>query len=223
MPTKKTPPKKPRTLSKIEDLKPAPYNPRTITEKAANGLGKSIEKFGDIAGITWNAKTGHLVCGHQRVEQLKAQGAKFKDGALVLPSGERFPIRVVNWTLNQEKAANVGANNKHIAGDFTDELASVLSSIKSEISTEDFEIMGFDLLEPNDFDPEKEWKGMPSYDNENKLSHNPLIVNFQDEKGREDFAKLVGCKMTAKTKFIWFPEEAGERADVKNKRYVGGK
>jgi len=71
-----------KKLNKIEDLRPAPYSPRPITDKAASRLGKSLNRFGDIAGIVWNKRTGHLVAGHQRVEQLRKAGATMKDGAL---------------------------------------------------------------------------------------------------------------------------------------------
>jgi ParB-like chromosome segregation protein Spo0J len=62
------------TLTGMSDLKPAPYNPRRIDERAQAGLTASIEQFGDISGITWNKRTGHIVSGHQRVEQLKRLG-----------------------------------------------------------------------------------------------------------------------------------------------------
>lgn len=35
-------------LKSIDDLRPAEYNPRKISEKAAKGLSKSIEDFGDL-------------------------------------------------------------------------------------------------------------------------------------------------------------------------------
>ncbi len=121
-----------RPLDRLEDLRAAEYNPRTITEVAAGGLRKSIEKFGDLAGITWNARSGRLVTGHQRVGQLMAAGAKLVDGALVLPSGERFPVRVVDWDARTEKAANVAANSAAIQGQWTDTLEALLSEIQAE-------------------------------------------------------------------------------------------
>jgi DNA modification methylase len=104
----------------IEDLSPAPYNAtiRRIEPDAEAGLRHSIEKHGDISGITFNQRTGNLVCGHQRLEQLTAMGGKLDGDAVVLPDGERFPVRVVDWTLAHEMEANLAANNKHIAGGF---------------------------------------------------------------------------------------------------------
>ena len=53
-----------------------------MSDKARAGLGSAIERFGDISGITFNVRTGRLVCGHQRVERLRAAGAQMVDGAL---------------------------------------------------------------------------------------------------------------------------------------------
>ena len=48
-------------LRSIEDLKPASYNPRRISDRAARALAKSIGDFGDLSGIVWNKRTGNLV------------------------------------------------------------------------------------------------------------------------------------------------------------------
>ena len=77
---------------KLSDLKPAPYNPRTITPEAVQALQVSLSEFGDISGIVWNKRTKHLVAGHQRLEALKKKhGDKLaiQDGALVAPGGMR--------------------------------------------------------------------------------------------------------------------------------------
>lgn len=130
----------------VDDLIAAPYNPRDISKEAADGLRASVARFGDIGGVTFNRATGRLVCGHQRVEQLRALGAQVVDGALQLASGHRFPIRIVNWTEAEEKAANVAANNPHIAGAFTDDLDALLAEVKSSIGPEDFGELRLDEL-----------------------------------------------------------------------------
>jgi hypothetical protein len=106
---------------KLTDLKPAPYNPRTITDEAAAALQTSLAEFGDISGIVWNKRTGHLVAGHQRMEALRRKHGKklsVRDGAVCTSDGERFPIRVVNWPLEKEKTANLAANSPYLAGSF---------------------------------------------------------------------------------------------------------
>ncbi len=106
---------------KISDLKAAPYNPRVITEEALSALTTSIGEFGDISGIVWNSRTGNLVAGHQRLAALHksyGDGLRIDGNALLTPSGERFPIRVVDWPEEREKAANLAANSPFLAGSF---------------------------------------------------------------------------------------------------------
>lgn len=129
----------------LADLKPASYNPRQIDPVAAQGLAASLSEFGDLSGIVWNKRTGNLVTGHQRVEQLRKKKAKLEDGAVIV-AGERFPVRVVDWPLEKEMAANVAANNAAIAGKFTDQLGDVLASIESSMSAAKFSEMLFSEL-----------------------------------------------------------------------------
>jgi len=135
-----------RRLTSIEDLRPAPYNPRRIDDDAAAGLGVSLKEFGDLSGLVWNATTGHLVCGHQRLTQLKKRGARLVDGAVVTSDGGRFPVRVVEWPLAREKAANVVANNPAIGGEFTPDLDAMLGEIKADIGPEMFGDLALDEL-----------------------------------------------------------------------------
>ena len=72
-------------LDSLDELAPAPYNPRRIDEDAARGLRASLEAFGDISGITYNATTKRLVSGHQRVHQLRSLGCRLvRDGGLAI-------------------------------------------------------------------------------------------------------------------------------------------
>ena len=138
-------------LNSVEQLTAAPYNPRRIGEPAAAGLSESMSRFGDIAGIVWNERTGHLVCGHQRVEQLKKLGAQLfsEDGNPVLrvgKDGKRFTVRVVDWSEAQEKAANIAANNPHVGGEFTDELQALLGEVQASLGNDAFGDLGLDKL-----------------------------------------------------------------------------
>jgi hypothetical protein len=89
-----------------------------------------MARFGDLSGIVWNSRTGHLVAGHQRVAELRRRGAVLEGGAVVA-AGERFPVRVVDWPLADEQAANLAANNPAIAGEFTDDAGEVLAAVQA--------------------------------------------------------------------------------------------
>jgi ParB-like chromosome segregation protein Spo0J len=88
----------------VKDLKPAPYNPRAISEDALDGLSHSIGEFGLVEPIVWNKRTGHVVGGHQRLKVLEREGAK------------TTKVVVVDLTPEREKALNVALNSRHIQG-----------------------------------------------------------------------------------------------------------
>jgi len=124
-----------RAPRSIKDLAACPRNPRTITPEALAGLGAALTEYGDLSGIVWNKRTGQLVAGHQRIKALKkGHGRKLKlvDGALLVPDGERFPVRVVDWPADKAKAAMLVANNQHIAGDFVPEAVAKLCAELSD-------------------------------------------------------------------------------------------
>ena len=70
---------KPAALKSIPkttaELKPAPYNPRSISEEASRALAFSMDEFGDLSGFVFNLRTGHLVAGHQRKERIESSAA----------------------------------------------------------------------------------------------------------------------------------------------------
>lgn len=132
----------------LADMTPADYNPREITQEARDGLQKSLERFGDLSGVVYNAQTGNLVAAHQRREALLASGfdvghirwgkafegvqGEEREGWFELSTGARFRVRMVDWSESEEKLANVTANNPHVSGSFTDGLQDLLSGLDLE-------------------------------------------------------------------------------------------
>ena len=105
---------------KVEDLHPAPYNPRDITDKAMRGLEHSLKKFGIADLPAWNEQSGLVVGGHQRLKVLRAEGA------------EDTLVVVKDLSDSDEKELNITLNNPHIAGEFTPELRAHLERIKRD-------------------------------------------------------------------------------------------
>lgn len=126
----------------IKDLKPAAYNPRLMKDGAKKGLKQSLKTFGDLSGIVFNRTTGNLVTGHHRLDQLRelyGEGLELVQapngqGILTAPNGDTFPVRMVEWDLPKEMAANVTANNTGIQGRFTDGLQPLLWKIKESMN-----------------------------------------------------------------------------------------
>lgn len=108
-------------------IKNAPYNPRIMDPKTKKRLRKNIAKHGLVAALTWNKRTGNLVGGHQRLEQLDALEQN-KDYELT--------VCVVDVDEKEEAALNVQLNNPSMQGEWDlDKLANM---------TDEF---GFDLSE----------------------------------------------------------------------------
>lgn len=123
-------------LRSLRDLSADPENPRDIEDAAIAGLKYSMEEFGDLSGIVFNKRTSQLVCGHQRT---KSMADEYGDLGIVwigerayiyLPTGEEFDVRVVDWDMKMQRAANIAANNPHIAGHFTKSLQPQLDAIR---------------------------------------------------------------------------------------------
>jgi len=142
----------------IEDINPAPYNPRIDLkpgDPAYEKLKRSIKEFGYIDPIVWNFRTGNLVGGHLRMRVLAEQDVK------------EVEVSVVNLSLEKEKALNIALNK--ISGDWDDvKLATLLDELE-QLPDFDIGLTGFDPPEisslfdrylsvngEDDFDVEKE-------------------------------------------------------------------
>lgn len=143
---------------RLDDLKPAPYNPRAIDEKSYYGLGRSLEKFGLMAHIVWNERTGNIVGGHQRYRQLRERGVEETD------------VVVVNLDDQDEITLNLALNNRNIRGDFTEGAIEALRMTEARIGQSFTEIRLDELLDKLEKkkkrrDKRKEPKEEPVFDN----------------------------------------------------------
>lgn len=118
---------------KLSDLKPAEYNPRTITDTALENLGNSIERFGFLVPIVWNKRSGNVVGGHQRLKCLIDAGEDEAD------------VVVVDLSDDDEVALNITLNNPETRGRFTQKVLSALGSTK-EVLGESFNDVGLQSL-----------------------------------------------------------------------------
>lgn len=106
----------------------APYNPRIMDDGAKKRLKKNIAKHGLVAALTWNKRTGNLVGGHQRLEQLDAL-EKNKDYELT--------VCVVDVDEREEAALNVQLNNPSMQGEWDlDKLAMMSEEFDLDLSTD---------------------------------------------------------------------------------------
>jgi hypothetical protein len=60
--------------------------------------------------------------------------------------------------------------------------------------------------EPDDFDPNDHWGGMPPCDNDDLTAFQTIKVHFASREDRQEFAELIGQKITDQTRSIWHPK-----------------
>lgn len=100
-------------------------NPRFITDKELDDLGKSLEDLGDLSGFVVNLRTNEIISGNQRsIKIFKDPSAKLVDyveydtpsqaGTVAFGyieyKEEKFPIRFVDWDEETAEIANLRAN-----------------------------------------------------------------------------------------------------------------
>lgn len=171
---------------KIDELKPAPYNPRKALkpgDKEYEKLRRSIQEFGYVDSIIWNQQTGYVVGGHQRLSVLKDLGF------------EEVDVSVVDLDEQKEKALNIALNK--IEGSWDEKL---LKDLLIEIDTGEFdiELTGFDedeieklmnkFNEENDIRPEKE------FTEELLEEHNYVILYFDNKMDWQTAVDKLGIK-----------------------------
>lgn len=120
---------------RIEDLKPAPYNPRVELKPGDpeyEKLKRSIQEFGLVDPVIYNERTGFVIGGHQRLNVLQELGYTAVE------------VSVVDLPEEKEKALNLALNK--ISGQWDmPKLLEVLEELRADDM--DIEITGFDDCE----------------------------------------------------------------------------
>lgn len=136
-------------LLPIEQLVPAPYNPRLglkPTDPAYRKLEASLREFGLVEPLIWNERTGHVVGGHTRLSILRKLGVK------------DVPVSVVQMSDEREKALNIVLNNHEAQGRYDpDKLAGLLEELED---LPELDLTGFDhrTIEKLRFDPVEDFE-----------------------------------------------------------------
>lgn len=193
-----------------EQIMNAPYNPRIMDAKAKKRLKQNIAKHGLVSALTWNKRTGNLVGGHQRLEQLDALEGN-KDYELT--------VCVVDVDEREEAALNVQLNNPSMQGEWDmDKLAMMSEEFDLDLKDDlgftesdiDFMFEGDDrfsqLFETKEgenmrgaLDAVKEARkeSAEKLKERNSIDWYTVIV-FENEKDRENFMKEISIPIHEK-------------------------
>lgn len=190
------------TINRSE-IKNAPYNPRIMDAKAKKRLRQNIAKHGLVAALTWNRRTGNLVGGHQRLEQLDSL-EKDKDYELT--------VCVIDVDEREEAALNVQLNNPSMQGEWDfDKLANMTEEFDLDLKDDlgftetDIDLMFegddrfsqlFDTQESENIRGDLEAIKAVRKENAEKLKEKNSImwytvIVFENEEDRENFMKEI--------------------------------
>ncbi len=111
----------------LAEMRPAPWNPRTITDFQLEALQHSLEEFGAVEPVVLNAD-GLILGGHQRYAAARALG------------WDSLPA--VRLDLDEESAKLLNLALNRISGEWdTSMLAELVSTIDRQAS--EFVVAGF--------------------------------------------------------------------------------
>ena len=192
-------------LVPIQDLAPHPRNRNRHPTTQIELLARILKERGWRHPIIVSNQSGVVVAGHGRLEAAKLAG--FTD----------VPVDYQNFASNEQEYEFLVADN---ATSLWAELD--LHGIKLDLEGTDFDIdflglKNFSLGEIEPFDPNKEWVGMPEFNQVDKTSFRHVIVHFTNKEDVKKFFKLIEQNDTGETKSVWFPPQ--ERMDTEAKRY----
>ncbi|MBA5256022.1 site-specific DNA-methyltransferase [Enterococcus hirae] len=115
---------------KLQDLKPANYNPRIDLTQGMDEyekLKQSILEFGFVDPPIFNKRTGNLIGGHQRVSVAKDLGLF-----------DEIEVSVVDLPLEKEKSLNIALNK--ISGQWDEDKLAILLK---ELDDDSLDLSGF--------------------------------------------------------------------------------
>ncbi len=146
-------------VKNIEDLRPDPRNPRTMSQHDAEALRNSLNTFGDLSSVVFNIRTQQLIGGHQRIEMMKRMpgerrvvitqragegpldGHEFLDEVgtkavgYIFIGNKQFPYREVDFDEAKQHAANIASNR--ISGEFDNQLLAEITYDLSQLENGD--------------------------------------------------------------------------------------
>jgi len=116
----------------INELIPADYNPRRISDKQMEALKESMARLGTLEPAVINmhpTRKKVIISGHQRIKAAESMG------------DEDYPCYQVEFTIEQEKEANIRMNQNGGEWDF--------DLLKDNFELDDLKDFGFDDLKFN--------------------------------------------------------------------------
>lgn len=174
-----------------------PRNWRIHPKAQQAALEGVLNEVGWVQDVVVNQRTGHLIDGHLRV-------------TLALRRDEAT-IPVVYVDLDEAEEALVLASLDPLSAMAAADREQ-LDALLHEVQTGDEQLqlmldslaVKAGVVPPVDY--EKEWQGMPEFEQEDLKSFRQIIVHFQTQDAVDAFSQLMEQTITDRAKYIWYPK-----------------
>lgn len=194
-------------MSPIGSIHPYENNPRE-NSVAIYQVAESIRAYGFQQPIVVDVNNV-IVAGHTRYLAAKELGLK------------TVPVVVAkHLTEAQIKAYRIADNKTHDFSTWDHELLKFEFEGIEEMFTgfSEAEILELCDSEGVEFDPNKEWTGMPEFNQPDGSFYRSLKINFEDEDGLKKFLEVTNIEITDKTISLIYPVRSREVR--KDKAYI---
>tara|TARA_R110000744_G_scaffold378263_1_gene494164 strand:+ start:2466 stop:3113 length:648 start_codon:yes stop_codon:yes gene_type:complete len=196
---------------KPKDLVPYAKNSRTHGVEQIDQIVASINEFGFTNPILTDGK-GHVIAGHGRLL------AALKLGLETVPT-----ISLGHLSAAQRRAYIIADNKLALNAGWSIEILKAELEDLQELDF-DLEVLGYGVVELEALlggdivtDPNAEYAGMPSFNQEDQGAWKRLVVNFKSPEDIEAFSKAIGQRVGTDTRSLWYPEV--KNGVFKNTRY----
>lgn len=192
---------------RIDQLSPHPDNPR---RGDVGAISESIDAHGFYGALIVQRSSNYILAGNHRLLAAQERGIA------------ELPVLYVDVDDEEARRIVLIDNRANDLAEYdNDALVALLQELGGDLTGTGY--AENDLaelirrLDAGSVDPYAEWTGMPDYTNE-KVGFQTIKVHFRNPEDRDEFAELIGQRITDKTKWVWHPSE--ERKQVRDLAYV---
>ena len=196
----------------FSEIESHPGNPNEHPEDQIEDLKDSYLDEGNAKiSVSIQAGTMRINTGHGFIEGMKRAG---QTGCFAVLR-QRDDGQSMAWMLRDNKITEKSIWNKEKLL----EAFKQLEEWEVNIDVTGFTQVEVDALDVSDGinDPTKLWEDMPEFEQEQEF-YQKITISFFNESDVQEFSKLIGQKITPKTRWLHFPEIE----NFENKKYHYG-
>jgi len=199
----------------IDSLKPHSRNYRKHPQQQIEHLASSIAEYGFYRNVIV-ANDYTILAGHGLTEA--AAFAKIKSVPVLKLSLDPYSVKALKLLTIDNEVDHLGDTDMRQLSEILKDILKdddLFGTGYDQAKLENLLLVSRSKAEVEEFLPENEWGDLVDFD---RTKQNPkLVVNFENETDRQDFANALGITLTEKQKAMWWPLK--ERRAVAHLQY----